>query len=353
LDYVQEALARTLDGDVSVAECNASNLCASYAMRVSNSGATVLRLSLELADGRTMNVVLKVLSVDSCNIFKIDRCFDARQWETALMRWWGDQGLPQLPVVYDVRSEPLAREYWILYEYFPHVGWTHTDEEPDVAAMERVVEHAAFFHAYTRDRLDQLQALQPDDGTGSGSLCPPSTIALALEAELADTKLLTDTVGLSDDERAVLADSLSLIENRSGWVDEWDYACVNRDFSVSNTAVRETPDGPQLVSFDWGAAHLGPMEQDIDVLLGRDFQVDETTQEALVRHYLEAYTDLTGRQTDYAVFMARIPWARLLEHLRSALEQMKSLKWMPWQSRSHYLIHLNIGLAKGIAAGLK
>jgi aminoglycoside phosphotransferase (APT) family kinase protein len=93
------------------------------------------------------------------------------------------------------------------------------------------------------------------------------------------------------------------------------------------------------VSFDWGAAHLGPAEEDFEVLLRRDFAGDKAGQAELVREYLDAYGSLTGRAIAYDAFMARMPWARLICTLRYIVDNLDSLRWMGWQSRSPYLIH--------------
>jgi len=277
-------------------------------MRVSNSGATVLRLAIELADGHSVDLVLKVLSPDSVNIFKIDRRFDARSWETALMRWWGEQSIPQLPVVYDTRADHLTREYWILHEYFPCVGWTRSGQTVDRASQERLMGHVAVLHAHSRSRLEELRALQTGDALAHGSSCPPSMLVHEMNEVLADTGFIANTVALSSDELSILSDCMTLIDDRPSWVDEWDYVCINRDFSLSNTAVRGTGQDSQLVSFDWCAAHIGPIEQDFEVLLGRDLKGGKSEQDRLIRRYLAVYAELTGHRMDSDVFRARIPW---------------------------------------------
>ena len=346
-------MSRVIEGDTTITRCTTSNLCASKDLRVSDSGATVLRLTIELADGWSVDVVLKVLSPDSVNIFKIDEKFRARKWEIALMRWWGEQGIPQIPIIYDTRAEHTAREYWILHEYFPHIGWAKKGKSGDIAAMECLMEHVACLHAYSRKRIEELRALLSGDDTVPGELYTPPALLNALDAVLADANFLTKTVGLSDNELKVISNCMNLISDRPTWVDEWDFVCVNRDFSAINTAVKDTPDGPQLVSFDWGAAHIGPIEHDFDVLLGRDLKVDKPTQDVLVRLYLESYGSLTGHKIDFEIFMARIPWARLTLMLGYTMEHLNTLKWMPWQSRSVYFIHLFLDLAERIAAEIK
>ena len=219
--------------------------------------------------------------------------------------------------------------------------------------MKRLVEHVASLHAYSRGRIEELRALQHEKDIAPGVLCPPSVLVRAIDAALSDTQFLSQVVHLSDDERSVLADCRSLIEGRPRWVDESEVVCLNRDFSVSNTAFRDTPQGGQLVSFDWGAAHIGPIEEDVEVLLGRDFRTDRATQEMIVRHYLSAYHELVGRSSDYDVLMARIRWARLMVTLRYTFEHMNSLHWMRWQSRSLHFIHFFIGLAKSNAVEIR
>ncbi len=353
LEYLQEHLGRELGYDPTIRQCKLSNLCASNDMRVSNSGATVLRLAIDLADGSSLDCALKVLSPDSVNIFKIDRRFEARFWETALMRWWGEQQIPQIPIVYDVRSDSTAREYWILQEYFPYVGISQSGQPADNASRERLIDHVAALHAYSGSRTKELDAFHAGNDFAQGSRYTPEMLTQGIENVLTDSEFVSKIVALSKDELTILTDCLSLIERRPKWVDEWDHVCANRDFSDSNTAVRETSHGSELVSFDWGAAHIGPIEQDFDVLLGRDLQIEKAEKDALVKRYLDVYADLTGRRIDFDVFMARIPWARLMVTLRYALEHLLSLQWMPWQSRSLYFIHFFIGLSSNIAAEIQ
>lgn len=334
LKYLEGVVSRALGEAVVVAGCTATNLCAAAAERVSDSGATILHLALELSGGHAFELVAKILSPDSTNIFKIDRRFTSRRWEVALMRWWGLQSLPNVPVVYDTRADPIAREYWILHEYFPCVG--HAAGRMGHADVARLAGHVAALHAYSGERLGELEtlldAIEPGDPRAPGQLIAVLRHA-AMESELVAIS------GLSDAELGVLSACCDAIQDRPAWVNEWDTVCVNRDFSARNAAVRDCDGRGQLVSFDWGAAQLGPAEADLEVLLGRDFAGDAGARDVLVREYLRAYADLTGREIAYEMFMARVPWARLMVELRYIVGHLSSLQWMRWQSRSPFLIH--------------
>ena len=347
LGYLQGVLRRALGDSITISGCTAFNLCTGNDERVSDSGATVLHFVLDLSDGRVFQLVAKVLSPDSVNIFKIDRRFEARRWEVALIRWWGKQDIPHIPAIYNTRADASSREYWILYEYFPRVGWSAG--RAGTADVVQLAEHIAYLHAYSRQRLEELGSLL--DGIAPGDLRTPDLLLDALARAMADGDLVA-IAGLSGDELAVLSGCRNVIKHRPAWVDRWDIVCANRDFSASNTAVRDAGGRKQLVSFDWGAAHLGPAEEDFDVLLGRDFATDTDAKENLVRRYLRAYADLTGRSIERDEFVARIPWARLMVTLRYVVEHLNSLKWMRWQSRSVHLIHALIGLAKRTVGGL-
>jgi len=120
--YLGAVMSRALTQEVSVSQCSAINLCAGNFGGVSNSGATVLRLSLKLSNGDTQDVVAKILSPAELNLFKIDHRFDAREAEIQWAGWWGRQGVPFVPKVYDTRANRVAREFWVIQEYFPQVG---------------------------------------------------------------------------------------------------------------------------------------------------------------------------------------------------------------------------------------
>lgn len=93
-----------------------AHLRATNEERVIDFGATLLHLALDLSDGRSLDLVAKVLSPDATNSFTADRRSDSRRWEAALMRWWGDQAVPNVPEVLDTRADAPAHEYWVLRE---------------------------------------------------------------------------------------------------------------------------------------------------------------------------------------------------------------------------------------------
>jgi hypothetical protein len=98
LPYLESAISRTLGRNVTICDCLAANLCVHHWGGVSNSGATILRLTLRLARGDALDVVAKILSPDAVNLFKVDCCFSSRLAEVTWAEWWGKQGVGWCPV---------------------------------------------------------------------------------------------------------------------------------------------------------------------------------------------------------------------------------------------------------------
>jgi hypothetical protein len=339
--YLESVVSRVTGREVGIASCVTTNLCVGNWGEVSNSGATVLRLSLTLQDGDVLDLVVKILSPDAVNLFKIDCRFDARQQEIAWSRWWGRQNVPFVSRIYDTRCDPVAREFWILQEYFPTIGW---DDVP-VAGMKhfvttrdrllRLFGHAADIHAYSRNHIGELKTLLP-------ASTPAETLdILSSVLDDADFQAL---VGLQTDECRMLEAQCLAVEQRPHWVDAGDLVCVSNDLAPDNFALRRTGDHDQIVTFDWGTAHLAPMELDIDLLLRRIQKVNEDVRSELLDGYLKRYVEKTGHSVDREAFRARMPWVRLLFHQRMIADHVRSLRWVPHQTRSKELMRLFIGL---------
>ena len=341
--YLGFILSRTLSHEVSVSHCSAVNLCAGNFGGVSNCGATVLHLSLQLSSGDTKEVVAKILSPAELNLFKVDHRFDAREAEIQWARWWGQQPVPFVPVVYDTRAERASREFWIIQEYFAQVGWRDVPGASDKAfpadtdRLAALFRHAADLHAHSARHIDELRTLFPEMGIRHGHGCSPTAIADCLDS-LAEDSELAKTIGLTQVERASLKEQVEAIRQRPRWVDEWSDVCVNNDFAPDNFAFRAG--GTDCVTFDWGTACLGPMERDIELLLHRIHKRAPENGDRLLRGYLDAYQDQAGQRIDRDAFIARMPWARLLHHLRMIAEHAVSLRWIPHQTRSRERIHM-------------
>jgi hypothetical protein len=129
-------------------------------------------------------------------------------------------------------------------------------------------------------------------------------------------------------------------------VDACDVVCVTADWGPDNFGVRDPGQGNELVTFDWGTTRLAPVEEDLDVLLMRLEDVEQETRQHLVQHYLQIYSEHTGRQIDAQAFLARLPWARFLVHLRYVAEHVNNLHWVGYQSRSEEMVHFFIGLCE-------
>ncbi len=351
--YLEGVLSRSSGRDISVSDCTTTNLCAGKFGGVSNSGATVLRLSLELAGGDSIDLVAKILSPDAVNLFKIDCRFDSRLAEVLWAKWWGRQKLSWVPVVYDTRADTKTREFWIIHEYFPQVGWPgFSAEKPkgmghfsaDPAKLRSLFRQIALLHAYSSQRVTELNELFDQSGLVSLNSCPGAALESQLARTAADSPLLT-MIGVTEEERQALATFCRAIRAIPEWVGDWDMVCVVADWGPDNFGIRESDDRT-LVNYDWGTTRLAPMEEDLDVILRRIREVGPDVQMDLLSYYLQVYADQTGRRVDRETFMSRIPWARFLVTLRYLLGHVEALRWVPHQTRSREFVHLFIDLGK-------
>jgi hypothetical protein len=351
LRYLESVLCRARGRDDAIVACTATNLCATNRGGVSNSGATVLRLSLYLGGGDCIDLVVKILSPDSVNLFKVDCRFSSRVAEVAWAEWWGKQDVDWVPVIYDTRSDTRSREFWILQEYLPRVGWpgfdpakpkgtgSFTAQAEQLHAMFRQI---AVMHAYSRKRIAELRGLFPPDGPSSGNACPAATLRQWLADAVADPALLS-VIGVTEDERRSLVAFGQFLARVPLSVEDWDDVCVTADWGPDNFGIRD-PAGAALVTFDWGTTRLAPMEEDIDVVFMRLKGIDATLRSELLAHYLGVYADRTGHPIEADRFLSRLPWARFFVTLRYLLGHLEALRWVPYQTRSRDLVHLFIGL---------
>ena len=350
LAYLADVLSRKLGRDITIADCATRNLCADSWGGVSCSGATVLRLSLTLDGGETLDLVAKILSPDPVNLFKIDVRFSSRLAEVAWARWWGNQDVPWVPVTYDTRADMRAREFWIIREHFPQVGWPGLDattlEDPDhfpadTSRLRTLMRQVALLHAHSRSRVEELRAMPNACNGVSVGACSSQTLQSWLGQAVEDSSFLSD-IGVTDEERESLdafGDALTRVPE---WVEHWDVVCVTGDWKTDNFAVRDGNEG-ELVTFDWGTARLAPMEEDLYVVLVRIKGVDSAQKEDLVAYYLDVYADKTGRRIEPAEFRARIPWASFFAHLGYLLGHIEALRWVSYQTRSREFVHLSTG----------
>ena len=349
LAYLADVLSRRLGRDITIADCATTNLCANNWGGVSCSGATVLRLSLTLDGGDTLDLVAKILSPDPVNLFKIDIRFSSRLAEVAWADWWGKQNVMWVPVTYDTRADMRAREFWIIQEYFPRVGWPGFDADyfpADTGRLRKLMRQVALLHAHSKPRIEELRGILNACNGVSVDACSSQTLQSWLKQAVADSSFLSG-IGVSDEERAsldALGDALAHVPE---WVEQWDVVCVTGDWKPDNFGVRDGNDS-ELVTFDWGTTRLAPMEEDIDILLRRIKDVDSAQNEGLLAHYLDIYADKTGRRIESAEFRARIPWARLFAHLGYLLGHIEALRWVPYQTRSREFVHLFTGYCRSL-----
>jgi hypothetical protein len=350
LAYLADVLSRKMGRDVPIANCAATNLCANSWGGVSNSGATVLRLALALDGGNALDLVAKVLSPDPVNLFKIDCRFSSRLTEVSWADWWGKQKVSWVPVVYDTRADTRAREFWIIREYFPQVGWAGFDAtqpkgmgrfSADVGRLRALLRQVALLHAYSRLRIEELRDafLVADEAS-----VPSQTLQSWVQQAVDESSFLSE-IGVADEERAAMAAMGAALGDVPRWVEQWDTVCVTADWGPDNLGLREGHKG-ELVIFDWGTARLAPMEEDIDVLWTRIEDVNPVRRAELLAYYLDVYAGAAGRRIEPDAFRARMPWARFFCTLRYLLGHLQALRWVPHQTRSREYVHLFIRLAR-------
>ncbi|MCC7407697.1 MAG: phosphotransferase [Phycisphaeraceae bacterium] len=350
-ERLEVAIGRRLGETVSIQGCSARNLCAQRWGRVSNSGSTVVRLSLAIERG-VLDVVVKVLCPDAVNLFKIDRMFDSRASEVELMRWWGGQDVPFVPVVYDAEVDQARRSFWVVMESFPRVGLGHEvrgDEKRMVdqgGEVEELMRETARLHAYTFGKRGELMGLCPGRAGAIRRTGSSEELAEGIERGLADGRVMA-LLGLSETERSLLGDCARRLRGRPGWSEGGDGVCVNCDIGFDNLAERWSEAGRRLVFVDWGIAHLGAMEEEFRVVLPRLAGVSTERVDELLGCYTREYARLTGRAVEVALLRRRIPWGGLRVTIGYVLDHLEALRWVPWQSRSAFLIHRLLEEARG------
>jgi hypothetical protein len=353
LTYLAGVLSRRLGRDITIADCATTNLCASYWGGVSCSGATVLRLSLTLDSGDALDLVAKILSPDPVNLFKIDVRFSSRLAEVTWAGWWGKQNVPWVSAVYDTRADMRAREFWIIQEYFPQVGWPGFDAtnpegtahfSADTGRLRTLMRQAALLHAYSRPRIEELRGIINACNAVSVDAWSSQALQSWLKQAVEDSSFLSG-IGVTDEERESLDAFGDALAHVPEWVEQWDVVCVTGDWKQDNFGIRDGNES-EFVTFDWGVARLAPMEEDVDILVRRIEDVDAAQKDDLLAYYLDIYADKTGRRIEPAEFRARMPWARLFAHLGYLLGHIEALRWVPYQTRSRDFVHMFIGLCR-------
>jgi hypothetical protein len=151
------------------------------------------------------------------------------------------------------------------------------------------------------------------------------------------------SVGVSDQEKESLRIIQEALEHVPKWVQQWDEVCVTSDWAPDNFGFRSDGD-TEPVTFDWGTAHLGPMEEDIAIVFVRLAGMDQEDRRSLLTYYLDAYSRMSGSRISIDDFLPRIPWADFLRHVRIVLEDIEALRWIRHQTRSREGIHFFVPL---------
>jgi hypothetical protein len=211
--------------------------------------------------------------------------------------------------------------------------------------LHALFRQVAMVHAYTKGKIQELLHRFAPEGISPGGLCPPSVLVAELQ-RLVQDEALRELVGVTEPECSSLETYCAAVRDRPEWVDGWDIVCVGADWRPDNFGVRDTRENTEVVAFDWGAARLAPMEEDLAVLMMRVRDESEDLKRRLLTDYLSVYGDKTGRGIEYDEFMRRLPWATFFVTLRYLLGHLACLRWVPCHPRSRGFVHLFTGLAK-------
>ncbi len=343
--YLEQAISRFLGEPVKILQVKTNNLRAGYYGGVACSGATVLSVLFNLSNGDATNLAVKILSPDPVNLYKIDCRFDSRIAEIRWTDWWGKRGKPWVPRVYDTNFNLMRREFWILREYFPQIGWPNVPETEmghfnlDNDCLRLMVETVAEMHAESALRIEELRQLFPEPGNRQGGECRLDDLVTALDGIIADDALF-HMIGIGELERDKVKVYRDCVAQRPGWLEDWRIVCVNADLKPGNFAFRlNKPDQPVL--FDFGASRLSPIEEELTLLLNR-LDADDAQTDVVLTWYLDHYNEYTGDRIFLADLKRRLPWAMPLMFLRSLVEHADALRWVPWQDRSKGFIRFFI-----------
>jgi hypothetical protein len=284
-----------------------------------------------------LNLAAKILSPDPVNLFKIDCRFDSRIAEIRWTDWWGRRSKPWSPNVYDTVLNSAQREFWILREFYPQIGWPDVPESEwghfnlDADRLRLLVETVAEMHAESALNIIELQQLFPEPGIRQGGACFIYDLETALDDVIADEALF-QIIGIGERERDQIKIYREQVTRRPRWLDEWRIVCVTADLKPGNLAFRSSH-GNQPVLFDFGSARLAPMEEEIALLLKR-LDADEAQTEAVLTWYLSRFNEYSDDHIALEDFKQRLPWAEPFLFLRSLIEHADALRWVPWQDRS-------------------
>ncbi len=231
----------------------------------------------------------------------------------------------------------MQREFWILREFFPRIGWQDVQESEwgnfslDHGRLRQIVETVAEMHAESGHAIEELRQLFSEPGIKYGGECPLAELETALDGVIDDEELFR-RIGIGEKERDRVKAYRECLAKRPKWLDDWKTVCVTADLKPGNLAFRST-DSNQPVLFDFGAARLAPMEEELSLLLNR-LNADDDLTKCVLGWYLGLFSELTGESITVKDFRQRLPWAEPLMLLRSLVEQADALRWVPWQDRS-------------------
>lgn len=217
-----------------------------------------------------------------------------------------------------------------MQEFLPEIGGEKSLDEDMGKAL---LSHAADLHAYSSVRIEELKDLFP----GAWQSLP--NVVAEVTRAVEDSSFLT-FIGISEQERKQILECCKALERRPTWVEEWERVCVTLDIAPDNVGIRRSDGQEQLVTFDWSAATLAPMEAELDVIMMRlQFDAPEL-KEKLIRYYLEAYAARTGRLLSQEVFQLRLPWIKFALHLERIAGCLETLRWVPHVIGPRNYIHL-------------
>ena len=234
------------------------------------------------------------------------------------------------PAVLGVRNDQASELTTIVLERLTNTGLSGSVDRPELwnpAAIDTAIRGLAALHSLWFDRTSTLAA-QPWIGH------IPSAVSVSemsdfwnASASHARSRFLT----WAGESMAPIQDRL--LESVADWwtaIDEGPRTLIHNDFNPRNICLRNDPDGPRLVAYDWELATIGAPQHDLAELLC--FVLTERSSRNDVHAWIERHRQLlesaTGAEIDrrmwingfraslYDLMLNRLPMYCLIDRAR-------------------------------------